>query len=379
MLGGVRQLQLGVLALGDVGEDALEARLAVLVDDPARLVANPDDVPVGVQEAVLVVEQTRLLRVALVAHDLRAVVGVDARQPELGVGHPLLRREAEHRLDLRADVEAAAGGARLPAVGGHGHAFEQRSEALFPDVCSAEVSSIGSSRRAAGAPAESLSATRRRALSAPFECGAGADVSCRRCARVQVIVSVCALLAACAAPPVLAGTLDGLTRRADRCALRPAPRPARRRALRADEHRRAAVAGRDARQPQRRRSCTRLRSPPRLLPVGSSCVGGLPCAYALRLGCGLTASKPCPAPTGRSAPDLRARRAPPPGQGHGPGLAHQPGSAHAVSRGSRSSCSTGSIRSSTTGTRRSGASPSPAWAACGCPRSTSTTRATGRR
>ena len=74
----VRELQLGLLALGDVGEDALEARLPVLVDDPARLVAHPHDVPVGVQEAVLVVEQARLLGVALVAHDLRAVVRVDA-------------------------------------------------------------------------------------------------------------------------------------------------------------------------------------------------------------------------------------------------------------------------------------------------------------
>ena len=30
------------------------------------------------------------------------------------------------------------------------------------------------------------------------------------------------------------------------------------------------------------------------LPSGSSCVGGLPCAYALRLGCGLTREQALP-------------------------------------------------------------------------------------
>ena len=42
------------------------------------------------------------------------------------------------------------------------------------------------------------------------------------------------------------------------------------------------------------------------LPTGSSCVGGLPCAWALRLGCGLVASRPCPAPT--DAPRLMYAR-----------------------------------------------------------------------
>ena len=133
MLRRVRELQLGPLALGDVGEDALEAGLAVVVDDPARLIAHPHDVPVGVQEAVLVVEQPGLLGVALVAHHLRAVVRVDARQPQLGIGHPLLGREAQHRLDLGAHIEAAPRRARLPAIRGDGHALEQRSKALFPE------------------------------------------------------------------------------------------------------------------------------------------------------------------------------------------------------------------------------------------------------
>jgi hypothetical protein len=59
------------------------------------------------------------------------------------------------------------------------------------------------------------------------------------------------------------------------------------------------------------------------LPTGSSCVGGLPCAWALRLGCGLVPSKPCPAPA--DAPPLIyarvVRRHPPAGSPPG-WLAH---------------------------------------------------------
>ena len=134
VLSGVRELGLGALALGHVGEDALEAGSAAVVDDPASLVAHPDDAPVRMQEAVLVVEETRRLGVALVAHDTRAVVGVDPLQPQLGIGHPLLRAEPQHRLDLRAHVETAPGRARLPAVGRHRHALEQRAEALFGEL-----------------------------------------------------------------------------------------------------------------------------------------------------------------------------------------------------------------------------------------------------
>ena len=74
----VRELQLGLLALGDVGEDALEAGLAVVVDGPAGLIANPHDAAVGMQEAILVVEQARLLGFALVAHHPRAIIRMDA-------------------------------------------------------------------------------------------------------------------------------------------------------------------------------------------------------------------------------------------------------------------------------------------------------------
>ena len=126
---------------------------AVLVDDPARLVAHPHDVPVGVQEAVLVVEQARLLGVALVAHHARAIVGMDALHPQLRIGHPLLRAVAEHRLDLRAHVEAASGGTRLPAVRGDRHALEQRTKALFAEMLGGGVIHEDRGAHPAGAPA----------------------------------------------------------------------------------------------------------------------------------------------------------------------------------------------------------------------------------
>ena len=157
VLRGVRELELRQLALGDIGEDSLEAGRAVLTDDPASLIPHPHDVPVAVQEAVLVVEQPGHLGIALVAHDLRAIVRVDALQPQRRVGHPLRGRVSEHRLDLRADVEAATRHPRLPAVRRHRHALDQRLEALFAELLGGDVVHE-SSRARAGACAHSLSA-----------------------------------------------------------------------------------------------------------------------------------------------------------------------------------------------------------------------------
>ena len=115
--------------------------------------------------------------------------------------------------------------------------------------------------------------------------------------RLRVILSALALLLACAAPPALAGTLDSLSD--TQLAARFAPRLVF-----------------DAGEAYTPTSADELLSlgatlvdrngvlvrgaplTPAALPVGSSCVGGLPCAYALTLGCGLIASKPCPAPAG---------------------------------------------------------------------------------
>src|SRR5580765_7769996 len=114
--------------------------------------------------------------------------------------------------------------------------------------------------------------------------------------RFRVILGVCALLAT-AAVPAFAGTLDGLTDA--QIAVRFAPRLV----LHADE--RYAPTSADELLALGaalvNRSGGLVQAAPLLpaaLPVGSSCSGGLPCAYALRLGCGLTAGTPCPVPTG---------------------------------------------------------------------------------
>jgi hypothetical protein len=115
--------------------------------------------------------------------------------------------------------------------------------------------------------------------------------------RLRVILGAWALLVACTAQPVLAGTLDSLSnaqiaaRFAPHLVLHPEERYA---PTSADELLAlgATLVRRDGSlaRPAPLTAAT--------LPVGSSCAGGLPCAYALRLGCGLTASKACPAPAG---------------------------------------------------------------------------------
>jgi hypothetical protein len=115
--------------------------------------------------------------------------------------------------------------------------------------------------------------------------------------RTRMIVAACALLAVCAAAPASAGTIDGLTDA--QIAARFSPRLA----LHADE--RYAPTSADFLLALGATLVNRsggLVHPaplsPGLMPVGASCSGGLPCAYAVRLGCGLSAGRPCPAPAG---------------------------------------------------------------------------------
>jgi hypothetical protein len=123
--------------------------------------------------------------------------------------------------------------------------------------------------------------------------------------RLRTVLGACVLLAVVAAPAAPAGTIDGLPD--GQIAARFAPRLV----LHADERYwptsadelltlGATLVRRDG----------SLAQPAPLsaasLPAGSSCIGGLPCAWALRLGCGLIASRPCPAPT--DAPRLMYAR-----------------------------------------------------------------------
>src|SRR5436190_14950508 len=102
--------------------------------------------------------------------------------------------------------------------------------------------------------------------------------------RLQVMLCVCGLLVACAAPAAVAGTLDGLPdaqiaeRFAPRLVLHPQERWA---PTSADE-----LLALGASLVRRDGSLARAAPlDPATLPPGSSCVGGLPCAWALRLGC----------------------------------------------------------------------------------------------
>jgi hypothetical protein len=115
--------------------------------------------------------------------------------------------------------------------------------------------------------------------------------------RLCLTVCALALLAASGVPPALAGALDGLSdaqiaaRFAPRLVFNPAEQYT---PTSADE---LLALGATLVN----RSGGLVRAAPltaATLPVGSSCVGGLPCAYALRLGCGLVAATPCPAPAG---------------------------------------------------------------------------------
>ena len=114
--------------------------------------------------------------------------------------------------------------------------------------------------------------------------------------RLCVILGAWALLGAAVVQPAAAGTLNGLgdaqiaARFAPRLVLHPAERYA---PTSADEL--LALGATLV-----RRDGSLLRPAPlsaAALPIGSSCAGGLPCAYGLRLDCGLVASRPCPAPT----------------------------------------------------------------------------------
>ena len=114
--------------------------------------------------------------------------------------------------------------------------------------------------------------------------------------RLCVILGAWALLGAAVVQPAAAGTLNGLgdAQIAARFAPRLVLHPAERYAPTSTDELLALGAT------LVRRDGSLLRPAPlsaAALPIGSSCAGGLPCAYALRLDCGLVASRPCPAPT----------------------------------------------------------------------------------
>ena len=156
------------------------------------------------------------------------------------------------------------------------------------------------------------------ALSARFEAAA---VSCPM-RRLRLTVGACALLAAGGAPARAAGTLDGLSdaqiaaRFAPRLVLHPASATRRRAPTSCSRSARRSSTAAAA-------SCGRLRWAPRRCPPGAAASAGsrapTPCAWAAACR-----GQAVPGARRRSAADLRARRAPPPGHGQRPRLVRPP-------------------------------------------------------
>ena len=109
VLGGrALELGLGRATLGDVGQHAVPAAHAVGVTDEQRVVAQPHDVTVAVQDPVL--DGPRGGAVGQLGAGLLArehpgdVLGVQPGEPQLRPRTPLLGRIPEDRLDLGAHV-----------------------------------------------------------------------------------------------------------------------------------------------------------------------------------------------------------------------------------------------------------------------------------
>ena len=111
MVGQVREPILGALALGDVEQESLpEERRAVRGAHLHGAVEHPHDAAVARDQPVLLLEYRPLLAARRRERfDPLAIVLVqDGREERAAVSHPLLRRVAEHRLDVRADVRHPA-------------------------------------------------------------------------------------------------------------------------------------------------------------------------------------------------------------------------------------------------------------------------------
>ena len=110
LLGVLRALPVGQLALGDILHDPLpEQRRAVLVAHDRGIVAQPHAAAVARKHAEfdLPGRQSRVGPLQLGQHT-RALVRVDVLDPQRRGRQPLGLREAQDRLDLRADIDRAA-------------------------------------------------------------------------------------------------------------------------------------------------------------------------------------------------------------------------------------------------------------------------------
>ena len=126
----------------------------VLGEDRPRLVVDPQGATVLRPDAVLVEVRARG-RVRLPVRRQRAldVVGMELLAPELGVGAPLVHREPEDRLDLRAGVQVGRQLVGPVDVEDRRHALDQRlvrlrMEIVQPVIALAHRSPISPASRA---------------------------------------------------------------------------------------------------------------------------------------------------------------------------------------------------------------------------------------
>jgi hypothetical protein len=121
--------RLGLLALGDVEQNALEAELAVLVLDHGRLVPHPDPAAVAPAQAILGAQLAAGPRaVVLVLEHVDAVIGVQGVPPQVASSKPLLGGVAEQGLDLGADVVPGGVRAQAGGVDDGGHLLHERAQ-----------------------------------------------------------------------------------------------------------------------------------------------------------------------------------------------------------------------------------------------------------
>ena len=126
---------LEALLSGDVHQDAVPGRFAPLVPQHHRVVAHPHGGFVAVTQPVggrrdcprSIGKDGALL----VGKYSLVIFGVEPPQPQVGIGHPLLRREAEHPLDLRAHVVPPPGHAGLSDVHDRGNSLDQEPVLLL--------------------------------------------------------------------------------------------------------------------------------------------------------------------------------------------------------------------------------------------------------
>ena len=130
---GPLQPLLGLPALRDIKHDALAVGWAALdAGQDDRAVADPHHPPVAGYHPVLHVEGLAGPVAAVVGlQHAPAVLGVQALDPQPRVRHPLLCGEAEHPLDLGADVDRGAHPVELVYVRDGGYLLHERAEPLL--------------------------------------------------------------------------------------------------------------------------------------------------------------------------------------------------------------------------------------------------------